>query len=111
MIVSRAISISGICSRNASQTIRCVTDSTILGLFYDIHIARSRYHREGGLELSLLALDWLAHSGDLGYFQQSLLPQIEVYLVSQLLGTPAQSVSKPATAAHTFIILGTVLIL
>ena len=39
-----------------------------------------RYHREGGLELSLLALDWLAHTGDTRYFQDSLLPQIEAYV-------------------------------
>ena len=39
-----------------------------------------RYHREGGLELSLLALDWLEHSQDLGYFQRILLPQIVLYL-------------------------------
>ena len=44
-----------------------------------------RYHREGGLELSLLALDWLEHSGDLGYFQQTLLPQIVLYVVSHSL--------------------------
>ena len=44
-----------------------------------------RYHREGGLELSLLALDWLEHSGDLGYFQQTLLPQIVLYIVSHSL--------------------------
>lgn len=39
-----------------------------------------RYHREGGLELSLLAVDWLAHTGDIGYFQGTLLPQIESYV-------------------------------
>jgi alpha-L-fucosidase 2 len=39
-----------------------------------------RYHREGGLELSLMALDFLEHSGDLGYFQETLLPQIEAYV-------------------------------
>jgi hypothetical protein len=39
-----------------------------------------RYHREGGLELSLLALDWFAHTGDLAYFQRTLLPQIEAYV-------------------------------
>ena len=39
-----------------------------------------RYHREGGLELSLLALDWFEHSGDLSYFHQTLLPQIVLYL-------------------------------
>ena len=42
-----------------------------------------RYHREGGLELSLLALDWLEHSGDVSYFQQTLLPQIVLYVVSR----------------------------
>ena len=39
-----------------------------------------RYHREGGLELSLMALDFLEHSGDLAYFQETLLPQIEAYV-------------------------------
>lgn len=39
-----------------------------------------RYHREGGLELSLLAVDWLAHTGDIAYFQSKLLPQIELYI-------------------------------
>ena len=39
-----------------------------------------RYHREGGLELSLLAIDWLAHTGDVDYFTEKLLPQIESYL-------------------------------
>eukprot|EP01050_Picozoa_sp_SAG11_P007987 SAG11_NODE_683_length_7747_cov_3.047463_4_plen_126_part_00 len=36
----------------------------------------NRYHREGGLELSLLALDFLAHSGQEAYFAAVLLPQI-----------------------------------
>jgi hypothetical protein len=35
-----------------------------------------RYHREGGLELSLLAIDWLAHTGDVAYFKAKLLPQV-----------------------------------
>jgi len=39
-----------------------------------------RYHSEGGLELSLMALDWLAHSGDTVYFQKNLLPQVELYV-------------------------------
>lgn len=39
-----------------------------------------RYHREGGLELSLLALDWLAHSGETQYFRDVLLPQIDAYV-------------------------------
>jgi hypothetical protein len=39
-----------------------------------------RYHREGGLELSLMAVDWFAHTNDAVYFQQTLLPQIEDYV-------------------------------
>ena len=39
-----------------------------------------RYHREGGLELSLLALDWLDHTDDLEYFHAVLLPQIQAYV-------------------------------
>ena len=39
-----------------------------------------RYHREGGLELSLMAVDWLAHTGDTAYFKLKLLPQIELYV-------------------------------
>lgn len=39
-----------------------------------------RYHREGGLELSLFAVDWFAHTNDGVYFQSSLLPQIELYV-------------------------------
>eukprot|EP00040_Diaphanoeca_grandis_P036043 m.228213 g.228213 ORF g.228213 m.228213 type:complete len:1005 (+) comp33539_c0_seq1:52-3066(+) len=39
-----------------------------------------RYHREGGLELALLAIDWLDHTGDVEYFQSTLLPQIELYV-------------------------------
>eukprot|EP00035_Acanthoeca_spectabilis_P030105 m.476095 g.476095 ORF g.476095 m.476095 type:complete len:679 (+) comp40063_c0_seq1:968-3004(+) len=39
-----------------------------------------RYHREGGLELSLLALDWFAHTDDVKYFVAKLLPQIESYV-------------------------------
>eukprot|EP01052_Picozoa_sp_SAG31_P028597 SAG31_NODE_2774_length_5106_cov_5.381748_7_plen_635_part_00 len=38
-----------------------------------------RYHREGGLELSLLAVDWFEHTGDVAYFKEVLLPQIEAY--------------------------------
>ena len=49
-----------------------------------------RYHREGGLELSLLALDWLAHSGDLAYFQRVLLPQI----------TGACTINRPLITMH-----------
>jgi len=39
-----------------------------------------RYHREGGLEFTLLALDFLEHSGDVAYFKSHLLPQIEPYV-------------------------------
>ena len=39
-----------------------------------------RYHREGGLELSLMALDWFAHTGDSAYFRSKLLPQVELYV-------------------------------
>jgi hypothetical protein len=51
-----------------------------------------RYHREGGLELSHLALDWLDHSGDAEYFERVLLPQIIAYV-----GYYAQFSRDPAT--------------
>ena len=40
----------------------------------------NRYHREGGLELSLLALDFLDYSGDERYFGTELLEQIVEYV-------------------------------
>jgi hypothetical protein len=39
-----------------------------------------RYHREGGLEIGLMMVDWLAHTGDVDYWQSTLLPQIEAYV-------------------------------
>ena len=75
-----------------------------------------RYHREGGLELSLLAVDWLEHSGDLAYFQAELLPQITAYTDyyaqhfkdgadGKLDMFPAQALEtvpeEPGTRAHT----------
>ena len=39
-----------------------------------------RYHREGGLELALLMLDWLAHTNNATYFRDALMPQIALYV-------------------------------
>ena len=39
-----------------------------------------RYHREGGLELAALALDWAEHTMDWQYFHHTLLPQVSAYV-------------------------------
>ena len=38
-----------------------------------------RYHREGGLELSLMMIDWLSHTDDVAYFKAKLLPQVHIW--------------------------------
>eukprot|EP01043_Picozoa_sp_COSAG02_P030750 COSAG02_NODE_1978_length_10204_cov_8.298268_10_plen_142_part_00 len=39
-----------------------------------------RYHREGGLEIGLMMVDWLEHTDDVTYWKSALLPQIEAYV-------------------------------
>eukprot|EP00930_Biecheleria_cincta_P085298 TRINITY_DN74697_c0_g1_i1.p1 TRINITY_DN74697_c0_g1~~TRINITY_DN74697_c0_g1_i1.p1 ORF type:complete len:802 (+),score=92.72 TRINITY_DN74697_c0_g1_i1:59-2464(+) len=65
-----------------------------------------RYHREGGLELSHLALNWLDHTGDWEYFEQFMLPQITAYVgyYAHFPRDPATGVLDifPAQALETY---------